>query len=568
MDIDNNDASNEVLSTSNKALFSLNPISQSFKTDFTKKNHTNYSNSNLSKKINDFSKTMGHSNININNLHIYADNNFNNPISKLYTSLEELTSTDIDLTENSHPCSTEDSLGLDLNLDSNAIGLSKINSINSTNVTSFTTTANPIPIPVNSSSYHSNENRNSTSYSFVNSLETPTTLSIENNNKKLNFSDNINSLSMFCQSDIDFNNSLNVNDLFLLNNSMMALQSHQHQFHKPEHEQQSSIQPHPPTLMSTTTADPLLSHAQAQNVSFSSHLSSSFSNKESNALLNTGVNTNSLDNFSTPSIVIKQEPELESPMDTKFKDSINSMTGSYNAFTNKSTVDMDINLETDFPSNFSDISNLSSSIPPPPPPSQASSEINGSFDLNTMLSNEISNLHIHSIMDLNSQEASSTTSNDINILSTNQNPFMDLKSSSSVSPATTTATTNASAPTSINPTNDLQYSGINSGSLKVKMNNSVIYRKGFIKKPQQQQYDKILSNSKYLNYPLSSSLKVVKKEPGTKINYVKKKISMKPSLSSSLDTKLSNIEEINKKYNNNNNNNNLLHTPHQQSGKK
>jgi len=56
-------------------------------------------------------------------------------------------------------------------------------------------------------------------------------------------------------------------------------------------------------------------------------------------------------------------------------------------------------------------------------------------------------------------------------------------------------------------------------------------------------------------YPLSSSLKLVKKEPGTKINFVKKKISMKSALSSSLDTKLSNID-LNKNYNSN-----ILSTP-------
>jgi len=334
--------------------------------------------------------------------------------------------------------------------------------------------------------------------------------------------------------------------------------------------------------MTTTTANPLLSHAQAKNVSFTSHLSTNFNNGESNALLNANMNTNSLDHFTSSSTVIKQEPELESAIKMKLHDSINPLTKSYNTYADKSSMDMDMNLETDYPSNLSDFSNLSSSIPipPPPPPSQSSSDINGSLDLNTMITKKISNLHIHSLMDLNNQELSSSTSTNTNIPSTKE-VFTNLQSSTSFSTNvnhqfTTSATTSSSAITpaavttatatttpittaSINPINNLYYSGVNSSNLKHKINNSIIYRKSYIKKPQQQ-YEKTLSNSKYLNYPLSSSLKLVKKEPGTKINYVKKKVSMKTAMSSSLDTKLSSIDEINKKYNNN-----LLHTPHHHS---
>ncbi|KAL6604963.1 hypothetical protein LY90DRAFT_505580 [Neocallimastix californiae] len=546
---------------------------------------------------------MSHSNINLNTLNIYANNNFNKNINnslsnELYTSaLEESSKTDIGFTENNYPCPTENSLGLDSNLESNSIRLSNINnsnSISSTNVTSFTTTANPIPIPVNSSSYHTNENRNLTSHSYVNSVETPTTLSMENINENLNSSDNINSLSLFYQSDIDLNNSLNSNNISILNNSLMTLQSQQQQQQQQQQQkqlqqqqQQSSIQPHPPTFMTTTTANPLLSHAQAKNISFASHLSTNFNNGESNVLLSTNMNTNSLDHFTSSSTVIKQEPELESAVKMKLQNSINPLTKSYNTYVDKSPMDMDMNLEMNYPSNLSsDLSNLSSSIPippppPPPPPSQPSSDINNSLDLNTIITKKISNLHIHSLMDLNNQEVSSSTPTNTNIPSTkevftnlhsstpystninNQFTTSATTSSSTITQAavtTATATTTPITTASINPVNNLYYSGVNSSSLKHKISNSIIYRKSYIKKPQQQQYEKSLSNSKYLNYPLSSSLKLVKKEPGTKINYVKKKVSMKTALSSSLDTKLSCIDEINKKYNNN-----LLHTPHHHS---
>ncbi|ORX81270.1 hypothetical protein BCR32DRAFT_293348 [Anaeromyces robustus] len=587
MDIDKNIITDETLPNSNNVSYTLNPMNITFKTDPTKKNFINYSNSNLSKKINDLSKTMNQTNINSFNFNNNNNNNINNSISNninnininnnndrnLNKNLNTIYPTslvsysDIKLTENNSTCPTEDSLIVDSNLDSNTLTLTNLdtsNSISSTNTTSFTTTANPIPIPVNSSSYHI-DNRNIPNYSYINSIETPTTLSIENINKTINSNDNLNSLPLFYHSDTDFNNSLNSNNLSIINNT---LQQH-HQQQQPQ-QHQSAIQFQPPSFMTATTANPLVSHDQAKKVSFSSHTTSNFNNNDNSSSTLIDIRNNNDHSTSTStSISIKQEPNINIPMNIKIEESTSSLTNSLDVNNSAMNIDMNLDLELDYSNQINELSKLSSSIPVPSPPPPSHTDLNNSLDLNVALSNQISNLHINSFMDVNGHDISSSTSTNTNIPTTTvttNNAFSNLQSSSlnernsfllssstlsSSANAITTTTTNA------NSMDNVYYSSsLNNGNVIHKPNNTIIYRKNYsktLKKPQQQQFN---YSSKF---PLSNSLKLTKKEPGTKINFVKKKVTLKPTLSSSLDTKLSNIDinDVNKKYNSN-----ILHTPH------
>jgi len=548
MDIDNNFLTNEVLSSSHNKSLSLNTTNLPFEPDFTKKNFINYSNSNLSKKINDLSKTMGQTNINA--LNLYANQNFIknsniNLTNELYNTNLKIHSSDMNLTENNGSYPTEDSVILN----SNSVALTNVDnskSQSSSNVTSFTTTANPIPIPINSSSFHINENRDVNNFSYINSMETPTTHSMTKINETINSSGNVNSLPMFYPTDIDFNNnSLNTNNNSIINNpygnpSSSITNSATIKEKEEQKQQQTSLPPKPPSFMSTTIANPLLSHDQAEKISFSAPISSSFNDETTNSLLTSNsklVNhkfTN--DHYSVPE-KIKHKFNENMPVKIKLEDSSTPLIA------NKSSLNMDMNIDINYNLNINNHSQLPSSNATSNIP-QMSTEVNNSLDLNTILSNQISNLHIHSIMDTN-QEASSSTSTSTNIQTTNES---DLQiSSSSYSDKNQNSSSSNTTITSSNP--NIYYTNINNNNNIIhKPSNSLLFRKNLtksLKKPPQQSF------LNYSNkYPLSSSLKLVKKEPGTKINFVKKKITMKSALSSSLDTKLSNID-INKKYNNN-----------------
>jgi len=581
MDIDNNLLSNNLLSPSNNEPFSLNTtMNSSLKTEFTKKNLMNYSNSNLSKKINDLSKTMGQSNL--NSLNFYANQNFNKDLNTamsngLFTSNLQIPSSEINLTENNNPYPTEDSI----TLDSNTMALSTIdnsNTLSSSNVTSFTTTANPIPIPipVNSSSFHTTESRNMNTYSYINSIETPTTLSIENIKKTLNSTDNVNSsLSMFYSSDMELNtNSLNSNNLSLINNNSanMALRNptttaslsdiYEQSKQQPQtssqlasqQQQQSLLPPKPPTFMTTTIANPLLSHDQAEKISFS-HLSSNIKKENVETLLNSNLNNNHRsqqpqENFSAPvgDINIPVKVKIEEETDTSLGHSLNANKSSLN-------MDMDMNLDLNYNSNINELSQLATLSA-----QTSSTDMNSSIDLNTMLSNQISNLHINSCIDLNQETSSSTTNHTTTTTTIPQTtPNEHSSSFQERNPFTTVTTTTSSAPASTNA--GIYFSNINNinnNSLMHKSSNSMLLRKNLVKTLKKPTPQPFLNYSG--KYPLSSSLKLVKKEPGTKINFVKKKVTMKSTISSSLDTKLSNIDDMNKKYNSS-----LLNTPHHSS---
>jgi len=192
----------------------------------------------------------------------------------------------------------------------------------------------------------------------------------------------------------------------------------------------------------------------------------------------------------------------------------------------------------------------------------SSAEMNSSIDLNTMLSNQISNLHINSCVDLNQEAPSSTPTH--TTTTTLPSTTNDHSSSSfSERNSFTTVTTTSSAPASTN--SGIYFSNVNNvnsnnNSLMHKSSNSMLLRKNLVKTLKKPTPQPFLNYSS--KYPLSSSLKLVKKEPGTKINFVKKKVTMKSAISSSLDTKLSNIDinDINKKYSSN-----ILNTPHHSS---
>jgi len=554
MDINNNYITNEVLSSSNDKHLSLNSTNLPFEQNFAKKNFINYSNSNLSKKINDLSKTMGQTNINA--LNIYANQNLNknlniNLTNEMYNSNLKIPTADINLTENNNSYPTEDSILLNTNSITLA-NVSNANSQSTSNVTSFTTTANPIPIPVNSSSFHISENRNINNFSYINSMETPTTLSVTKINEPLNSSENVNSLSMFYSSDMDFNNnSLNANNNSVINNPIMpygkpstTATSIDFKQKEEQHQQPTSIPPQPPSFMTTTIANPLLSHDQAEKISFSTHISSSFNDREINSLLspNSKFTPNNFTNehYSAPEMI---KHGFDMPVKIKLEDTTTPLLA------NKSSLDIDtdMNLDMNYNSNINSHSQLTSSVATPTV-QPVSTEINNSLDLNTLLSNQISNLHIHSIMDIN-QETSSSTSTSTNIPTTNES-ISDLQTS-------TSSFSDKNQNSSSSSNSNIYYPNVNSNSALHKPSNSLLFRKNLaksIKKPPQQPF------LNYSNkYPLSSSLKLVKKEPGTKINFVKKKISMKSALSSSLDTKLSNID-MNKNYNSN-----ILNTPHYSS---
>jgi len=496
MDIDNNFLTNEVLSSSHNKSLSLNATNLPFEPDFTKKNYINYSNSNLSKKINDLSKTMGQTNINA--LNLYANQNFIkgsniNLTNELYNPNLKLHSSDINLTENNGSYPTEDSVILN----SNSITLTNVEnskSQSSSGVTSFTTTANPIPIPINSSSFHINENRDVNNFSYINSMETPTTNSITKINEPINSSGNVNSLPMFYPTDIDFNNnSLNTNDNSIISNPVISYGNPSSSVTNPalfkekekQKQQQTSLPPKPPSFMSTTIANPLLSHDQAEKISFSAPISSNFNDKTTNSLLtsNSKILNHKFNNehYST-SEKIKHEFHENMPVKIKLEDSSTPLIA------NKSSLDMDMNLDINYNLNINNHSQLPSSNTTSNIP-QMSTEINNSLDLNTILSNQISNLHIHSIVDVN-QEASSSTSASTNIQTTNER-ISDLQiSSSSYSDKNQNSSSSNSTITSTNP--NIYYTNVNNNNNIIhKPSNSLLFRKNLtksLKKPPQQSF--------------------------------------------------------------------------------
>jgi len=489
MDINNNFITNEVLSSSNDKPLSLNATNLPFEQNFAKKNLINYSNSNLSKKINDLSKTMSQTNINA--LNIYANQNFNknlniNLTNEMYNSNLKIHSSDINLTENNNSYPTEDSILLN----TNSFPLTNVNNTNSqstSNVTSFTTTANPIPIPVNSSSFHINENRDVNNFSYVNSMETPTALSVTKINEPLNSSGNVNSLSMFYSSDMDFNNnSLNTNNNSVINNPLMAYgkpsattTSIDFKPKEEQHQQQTSIPPPPPpSFMTTTIANPLLSHDQAEKISFSTHISSSFNDREINSLLSPNSkftpNNFATEHYSAPEMI---KHGFDMPIKVKLENATTPLLA------NKSSLDVDINMNLDmnYNSNINNPSQLTTSIATPTA-QQVSTEINNSLDLNTLLSNQISNLHIHSIMDIN-QETSSSTSTSTNIPTTNE-PISDLQTS-------TSSFSDKNQNSSSSSNSNIYYPNVNNNNALHKPSNSLLFRKNLaksIKKPPQQPF--------------------------------------------------------------------------------